>query len=442
MSQINLKPRNAPRTYEGAPAVPPKNIAAELRRAVSSCLLWENQFYESGLAIAERIDNLVAAHNHPSSVMALAIEARNQMNLRHAPLWLVAALVKNGMAKAEFGLSPNDVAQVIKRADEPGELLAMIWKDGKCPIPALIKKGIAIAFRQFDAYQLGKYNRDSAVRLRDVLRMCHPKPRGTDQEVLWKGVIDGTLAAPDTWEVALSGGADKAETFTRLLNEGRLGYLALLRNLRNMAVSGVDPDLIKSKIIARNGARYVLPFRYVAAARAVPQFEPALDEAMMAAIEDTPLLPGRTVILVDVSGSMNNKLSDKSDLDRMDAACALASIVRGDIRVFSFSNDLVEVPPRRAMAGVAAIKSSQRHGGTLLGAAIATVNKIAQYDRMIVITDEQSQDVVGKPQDQARGYMINVAGYKNGVGYGRWTRIDGFSENVLRFIHESEEIDR
>ena len=438
MSALNTRPRNTARTHEGAPAVPPKNSLAELRRAVSSCLLWEDQFYESGVAIADRIADLVAGQSNAAAVMALAIEARQQMNLRHAPLWLIAALVRNGAARAEHGILPGDIAQVIKRADEPGELLAMIWKDGKRPIPAVVKKGIAEAFGQFDAYQLAKYDRASAVRLRDVMRLVHPKPRDDEQAAMWKALLDGTLPSPDTWEVALSGGADKAASFTRLLNEGKLGYLALLRNLRKMAEVGVDADLVKAAIIARKGARYVLPFRYIAAARAAPQFEPALDEALCASIEGMPVMPGKTAVLVDVSGSMDTRLSAKSDLTRMDAACALASIIHGDVRVFSFSNEVREVPPRRGMAGVDAVRRSQPHGGTRLGAAIVTVNGLFAYDRLIVITDEQSHDRVGGPRPGGRGYMINVAAYRNGVGYGDWTRIDGFSENVLRFIHESE----
>jgi len=438
MARLNTKPTATARTHEGAPGTPPKNAAAELRRAVSSCLLWEDQFYEGGVAIADRIADLVS-RTAPADVAALAIEARSQMNLRHAPLWLIAGLARAGQIAA---LRPADYPLIVRRADEMGELLAMLWKDGKRPIPAAMKKGLAAAFGQFDAYQLAKYDRATSVRLRDVLRLVHPKPKDDEQAAMWKALIAGELPSPDTWEVALSGGADKAETFARLIREGRLGYLALLRNLRNMADAGVDADLVKGAIIARKGARFVLPFRYIAAARAAPQFEPALDEALCAAVEDLPVMPGKTVVLVDVSGSMDTKLSAKSDMTRIDAACALASIIHGDVRVFSFSNSLVEVPPRRGMAGVDAIKRSQPHGGTYLGRAIREINAKVRYDRLIVVTDEQSHDAVGGPADGSRGYLINVASYRNGVGYGDWTRIDGFSENVLRFINESEARDR
>jgi 60 kDa SS-A/Ro ribonucleoprotein len=428
--RLNVMTRPAARTHEGAPAIPPKNLEAELRRAVASCLLWENQFYEDGVEIGDRVAQLVAQMD-PDAVAALAVEARTKMKLRHAPLWLLA-----GLAKVGKGAKADDYTSVIQRADEMGELIAMHWKDGKKPLPAAMKRGIAKAFGKFDAYRLGKYNRKVAVSLKDVLRLVHPKPANDDQAAVWKRIIDGTLESPDTWEVALSGGADKKDTFERLIREGNLGYLALLRNLRNMAEAGCDATVVRDAILARKGAHNVLPFRFIAAARAAPQFEPALDEALCEQINGLPVLPGLTAILVDVSGSMDARLSGKSDLTRMDAAAALASIIPGNVRVFTFSERLAEVPPRRGMAGVDAVIRSQPHSSTYLGSAVQWVNANVPYERLIVVTDEQSHDAVGGPN--GRGYMINIAAYRNGVGYGQWTRIDGFSENVLRFISEHE----
>lgn len=435
--RINIANLFRPRTFEGAPAVAPRDDLAALRRAVASCLLWEDQFYEDGVAIGDRIAEL-AARVDPAAVAALAVEARTDMRLRHAPLWLLVALMKADTAgKVDVA---GTVAETVRRADEMGELIALYWKDGRRPLPAAMKRGLARAFGKFDSYQLAKYDRKSAVTLKDVLRLTHPKPADDSQAAMWKAVVEGSLESPDTWEVALSGGADKKETFERLIRENRLGYLALLRNLRNMAESGVDPELVTTAILARRGAHNVLPFRYVAAARAAPQFEPALDEALSVAVEAMPVLPGRTIVLVDVSGSMDCQLSRRSDLTRLDAAAALASIVHGQVRVFTFSETVVEVPPRRGMAGVDAIARSQPHSGTYLGAAVAHVNRLP-HDRLIVITDEQSHDPVGAAAAR-HAYMINVASARNGVGYGPWTRIDGFSENVLRFVQAHEGDDR
>ena len=69
---------------------------------------------------------------------------------------------------------------------------------------------------------------------------------------------------------------------------------------------------------------------------------------------------------------------------------------------------------------------------------MAILNREVKYDRVIVITDEQSADRVPDPLDGAKGYMINVASAKNGVGYGKWIHLDGFSEAVIRWVHEFE----
>lgn len=431
MAQLNTANKSTAKTHEGAPAFGHLKPIAQLRRSVLSCLLWEDEFYEDGKSIADRIAE-AAALVKPAELASLAIEARKVFNLRHVPLLLLDTLSKTGPA-----LMADTTEHVISRADEMGELLTIYWRNGRKMIPRQMRKGLQRAFAKFDEYQLAKYDRDGAVKLRDVLRLARPKPANDVQSALWKRAKDRTLETPDTWEVSLSGGADKKETFERLLREENLGYLALLRNLRNMATAGVDTDLVRNAIIARKGgAQRVFPFRYVAAARAAPQFEPYLDQALCEAIAELPIYLGKTAILIDVSGSMDEKLSAKSDMKRIDAAAALGAIIPGDIRLFTFSNAIAEVPPRRGMAGVDAIIQSQQHGGTNLGAAVAWINANAKADRLIVITDEQSHDAV--PSAFAKGYMINVASAKNGVGYGSWTHIDGFSEGVLRFIHEVE----
>lgn len=441
MARLNTAPRFTPKyTHEGGPAFAHLKPIDQLRRSVMSCLLWEREFYEDGQSIADRIVE-TALKCDPAMVANMAIEARKVMNLRHVPLLLLTVLAKTPEGKLHLAFA---IERVVSRADEMGELLSIYWRKGRLPVPRQMRKGLARALFKFDEYQLAKYDRDDGVKLRDVLRIVRPKPISEEQTALWRRAKNRELATPDTWETALSGGADKRETFTRLINEGNLGYLALLRNLRNMTNAGVDAKLIKRAIVARqNGAQRVWPFRYVAAARVVPSLEPALDEALCEAISEMPTLDGRTVVLVDVSGSMDLKLSEKSDMKRIDAAAALGAIVMADdLRVFTFSGGIVEVPPRRGMAGVDAIVKSQPHGGTNLGFAIAALNENVKYDRLIVITDEQTSDRVVEPKGK-HNYLINVASNQNGVGYGKnWTHIDGFSEGVLRYIHEVEQESR
>jgi len=256
---------------------------------------------------------------------------------------------------------------------------------------------------------------------------------------VWKRLIWGRLTTPDTWEVALSSGADKRAAWERLLREQKLGALALLRNLRNMREAGVNESLVLAALGSMSAHR-VLPFRFLASARYAPQWEEVLEQAMLKSVAATEKLPGKTAVLVDISGSMTAPLSRRSEMQRTDAAYGLAVLLReiGErVRVFSFSDNLVEVPARRGFALRDAIDTSQRHNGTYLGKAVEELNRKEKYDRLIVITDEQAHDTV--PAPNGKGYVINVASYKNGVGYGKWTHIDGWSESVIEYIRTWEQ---
>jgi 60 kDa SS-A/Ro ribonucleoprotein len=435
MARLNMLKLNfGARTHEGAPA---RNISTELelQRSVLACLLWESQFYEDGVEVAGRVAELVP-QVAAEKVAGLAVEAREKMKLRHAPLLLVREMARHATHR---GLVAETLARVIQRADELAEFVAIYWKDGRVPLSAQVKKGLAAAFPKFDAYALAKYDRGGAVKLRDVLFLAHAKPRDEEQAEVWKRLIAGELSAPDTWEVALSSGADKRAAWERLLREQKLGALALVRNLRNLREAGVEESLVVTALGAMSTAR-VLPFRFLAAARYAPQWEEALEQAMLKCVAGQEKLAGRTVVLVDVSGSMTAPLSRRSEMLRTDAAYGLAVLLReiGEkVSVFSFSDSLVEVPARRGFALRDAIEASQRHNSTQLGKAVGELNRKHSYDRLIVISDEQAHDTVSAPK--GKGYVINVASYKNGVGYGKWTHIDGWSESVVYYIRRLEQ---
>jgi hypothetical protein len=435
MARLNLLNLNfGARTHEGAPT---RNISPELqlRRSVLACLLWESQFYEDGVEIAGRIAELVPKVE-AEKVAALAIEGRERMKLRHTPLLLVREIARH---KTHRALVSETLARIIQRADELAEFVAIYWKDGRLPLSGQVKKGLAAAFPKFDEYQLAKYDRGGPIKLRDVLFLCHAKPRDQVQADVWKKLVSGSLTTPDTWEVALSSGADKREAWERLLREQKLGALALLRNLRNMHEAGVDESLVLSALGSMSTAR-VLPFRFMAAARYAPQWEEVLEQAMLKCVAETEKLPGKTIVLVDVSGSMTAPLSRRSEMQRTDAAYGLAVLLREiaeKVAVYSFSDNLVEVPARRGFALRDAIDASQRHNSTQLGNAVEKLNGNEKCDRLIVITDEQAHDRV--PAPSGKGYLINVASYKNGVGYGKWMHIDGWSEAVIEYIRALEQ---
>lgn len=449
--KLNRKAVATEATAEGAIA---SKISPEqqLSRSVMSCMLWEDSFYEDGQTIGERIASLVAKVS-PEYAAATARTARSQMKLRHVPLLIVREMARLPGHKA---LVKNLLADVIQRPDEITEFLSIYWAEKRQPLSAQVKKGLALAFRRFNEYSLAKYNRDSVVKLRDALFLCHSKPQDapgdkytkaerkaqvprelTKDEQLYFKLINGDLATPETWEVKLSAGQDKKETFAELMEKKNLGALAFIRNLRNMQQSGMEKKTVKEYAESLNLER-VLPFRFIAAARHVPMWEDIIEPMMLRCLEGQKKLPGKTKLLVDVSGSMNWGLSGKSDMKRTDAAYGLAILLREiceDVEIFTFSDNIANIPPRHGFALRDAMDKSQPHSGTYLGNAVTVLNR-TDYDRLIIITDEQSADAI--PNPKGKGYVINVASDKNGIGYGKWNHIDGWSEAIIDFIQELE----
>lgn len=420
-------------THEGAKA---SHINAEqkLRRSVMANLLWEDSFYEDGQEVGQRIKDLIPQVK-AEKVAQIAIEAREEMKLRHVPLLIVREMARHPGHKALVG---STLSRIIQRADELAEFVSLYWKEKKQPLSKQVKLGLAQAFTKFDEYQLAKYNRDNAVKLRDVLFLCHAKPKDDQQAQVWKRLIDGTLNTPDTWEVELSASKDKKASWTRLLDQNKLGALALLRNLRNMKESDVDQNLVRIHLDNMKTDR-VLPFRFISAARTNPTLEPTLEQAMFRSLKEVEKLPGKTAIVVDNSGSMHGtKVSVKSDIDRADAACALAILLREvceDVVVVGFGSNAQVVPSRRGFALADAIKRGPG-GGTNTDYALQLAEQEG-YDRIIVVTDEQSHQTIREPKTR-KAYFVNVACNKNGIGYGRWTHIDGWSESILRYIQTFE----
>lgn len=454
MSSVNRKAiRPTVKTHGGAKTYSPTS-KEQLRRAVTSYMLWEDQFYENGIKIADRISDLISKVS-PDEVYQLAIDARTKFKLRHVPLFLARVMASLPDHKGKVA---KLLPEIIQRPDELTEFLSIYWKDGKCPLSAQVKKGLSKAFRKFNEYSLAKYNRDGkSVKLRDVLFLTHAKPMNKEQELLWKKLIADELETPDTWEVEMSAKGNNKDSWERLLREKKLGALALIRNLRNMTEKSVDGDLIKSAINEMDVSR-VLPFRFITAAKHAARWEPELEKALFRCTEGLTKLPGKTVLVVDVSGSMyNSGIAKYSEMDRARAACALAMLVREmceePIIYATAGNDGTRVhktelvPARRGFAlsdGIYNMCRPLGGGGIFLKQVMNYIKpQVGAVDRVIVITDEQDCDVAGSPNDAdafgKHNYIINVASCQNGIAYGKFVHISGFSEAVLSFISQYEQ---
>jgi len=456
MASINKKtPREIVHTHGGAQTYEVK-AEEKLYRTVMATLLWEDCHYESGESIADRIKALVPKVE-PLRVAQIAIDARSLMKLRHVPLLIAREMARIDTHKH---LVSKLLPEIIQRPDELTEFLAIYWKEKKQPISKQVKLGLAEAFKKFDEYALAKYNRDGAIKLRDILFLTYPMSDTKEQEELWKKLAEGTLTTPDTWEVALSAGkGTKKALWERLLTEKKLGALALIRNLRNMTMAGVDASLVKDALNKTKVDR-VLPFRFLSAALHAPKFEPELEQALFRSLEGKDKLKGKTILIVDVSGSMyGTKVSEKSEMDRAKAACALAVVVRESCEnpviyaTAGSDRDRVHetqlVPSRRGFA-----LSDKIHdlchplggGGIFLTQVMEYVHtQEKNADRIIVITDEQDCGISSADAPEkakafgTHNYIINVSNYEHGIGYGKWTKINGWSEAVLDYIKISEE---
>ena len=309
------------------------------------------------------------------------------MKLRHAPLLLVREMARYATHR---GLVAETLERVIQRADELSEFVAIYWATGRQPLSAQVKKGLAAAFGKFDEYALAKYDRAGAVRLRDVLFLCHARPVDEAQAALWKRLVDNELATPDTWEVALSAAGRgeaaegdrevaKREVWERLLADRKLGALALLRNLRNLHQAGVSEELVLAALAEMKTDR-VLPFRFLAAARVAPQWEQPLEFAMFRARSKR-----RTARLELLAIPCCWSTSPAPWRRRCRAVLRCAGptqhtawrfcCARSQRRstIYTFSDHAKLVPSRRGMALRDALEASQPHSGTYLGKALTHV---------------------------------------------------------------------
>lgn len=466
MASTNRRVRASYTTNDAGTTVPSITVDKQLRRLVLASMLFEDAAYIDGVSHAEAVKAAVAKAD-PKAVASLAIEARTKYMLRHIPLFLMRELARIGKLKAA------DLFAVIQRPDEIGEFISLYWKDKKQPLSNQVKKGIAMAFTDgpFSEYAFAKWDKNSAaVSLRDALFLCHPKPKDVKQEALFRKIANKELKTPDTWEVALSGGADKRATFERLMAENKLGALAFLRNLRNMRESGITIEALAS-YGAKLDVSKVLPFRFVAAAKACPELRMLMQAMMLKSVQSQEKLSGRTILVVDTSGSMGAAISYKSDLTRIQAAGAMAAIAKEmceDVVIYATAgNDgaryhatvLISDDGRRSLRGMDLVDYLSSHelrqkiggGGIFFTQAmdyIANVEEGKPVDRVIVFTDEQDTSRSGRAYNPAnakrmapagKNYIINVGANRNGINSAEWETITGFSEAVFDYIKAVEE---
>lgn len=501
-------PNPTVRTGNDAPGFT-RDAEGELFLLAVSNFVGQDMFYEKGVARDNRFKNLVhqVSREDPEWMARFLPWLRNEANMRTAALIgaVEFAVARSGMpsvpayelsgVSSDKGLTRITVDRVLVRADEPGEMLGY-WKatyPGK-QIPKPIKRGIADAVaRLYNERNTLKYDTAShGFRFGDVLELVHASPAKGYQHKLFKHLIDRRhgrdempheltmldknaylrkrVASGDyellldpailntsgfTWEDALSLAGDKLSK--KALWEAmipNMGYMALLRNLRNFDEAGVS-NLVAQQVanklmdpveVARSRQ---LPMRFLSAYRSINnvRWYPALDAALTLSLQNVPYFPGRTLILIDTSGSMATQFGKDTQLRLWDAAaifgCAVAQRCE-QAEVVSFSDSTKPFPLPRGESLILSLDRFRKgfflNGGTSTKRAVDVHYR--GHDRVIILTDEQANShsslhVAASVPQNVPVITFNLAGYRAGHGpSGTPTRITigGLTDSAFKLL--------
>lgn len=405
-------------------------------------------------------------------VAKLAVWARTKGNLRSVSHALCAVVAHNCSGKRFVRPAVRAVASA--RGDDGTEIIAAhkaLYGD-KVRWPHALQRGVRDALEIETPFQVAKYqSQNRSVKLRDTLRITHPKAmRGDTVEAMGK-VIDKTLPMPKSWETELSARGNKAEVWDELIAENKVGIFAIVRNLRNIISSGADIDPVLAKLCDREliAKSRMLPFRFWEAYRelqkagiATTKVNRALDAALINSCRNVDQLPGKTAVLIDRSGSMSGQVSSRSKAECIDIAAVLGAMVThisNDAAVFWFGNNAGIIP----MAGMSIISDVQMvpraSGGTDMAAGFDRLMETRfDADRVIVLSDNEvngtgwwrpckGSEVIQRKMDEYRRkvghdvwcHAIDLQGYGTAQFAGPKTNImAGWSSEVIKYIALTE----
>lgn len=441
----------------------------ELTQRISTWFVNEPKFY--GNIDVENEDILIlikdVAKQDPEFILKLAIYARDKLFLRTAPIVL---LVEASLIDRCKPYVRQYTPQIVTRADQLTESISYLQhrighigrNQDKGSMPASLKRGLADAIKGFNHYSLAKYNRDSSAKLRDVLKLTHPKPDTEEQSKLFKSLLDGTIAPPETWETIISTKGSTTENWQYAST--KMGYMALLRNLSNFLKHNCNLDNILTKLTDKERIRKSrqYPFRFLSAygiiqQEAHPQASSVLDAlstALDESIYNIPDVKGTTFVAIDHSPSMNDRVSEKSVVSRISVADTFASIINKRwsntiIDVFSTEHkiaNLSKIAP--TLSNISILRNQVRSSGTNMGVSVQylTDNKV-KVDRIIYLTDEEGNGELDLNTELLRYrkevnpdvnvFIMNLAGYgTSGVSDtdSKVCHFSGFSEKILDYI--------
>lgn len=424
------------------------NAKQELVHAVLTSFL-EDKFYESGNARINRIVNLI--QQCPDEFVAkLAAVARKEFHLRSVFHVLVAELSK----KHKGDDLVKKVIQYSERPDDLTEIAAYL--DGK--LPKQVKRGFRHALLKFSPYQLAKYRaQDKKVKMVDLFNLVHPNPTfaSVEQVEAWNKLMNGELKNTETWESRLSSGEDKEQVWADMVLESKIGYMALLRNLRNIEEQGNLPTkLFAATLISDEQAvkkSKQLPFRFWNAYKNVKDriFNDAIAKAMDISVNNVPSLDGKTLVAIDVSGSMSGQTIEKA------AVLGAALIKKNDADVILYDTAVRAIKFNSldsVVSNTEKIIKNATGGGTQTSLVFEyAMNSGVAYDRIIILSDNESwsesyygssvQHVYEKYRktNDCFVYAVDIQGYgTKDIKSNKVEHICGFSERIFDFMAANE----
>ncbi len=371
----------------------------EFASALLTCLTTDTYYKTAGDQV-ERIAGLTRSTEDPIFAAKAAIFTRKRNGLRSVS-HIVAGELSQRLDIKGKEWTKNFYRQVVNRPDDITETLSYLKAAGNGKLRGLsnaLKKGFGAALASFDEYQLGKYlGSGKEVNLYDAVNLLHPK-----ETPALKKLMTGTLKAPDTWEVKMTQAgqkstsdedkaAKKGQVWKDLLTQNKLGYLACLRNLRN--ISAQAPEVLPLALNFITDPRQVdksmvLPFQILTAAENVDgnrDIKLALDKAMELSLINVPKFEGKTLLAVDVSGSMSGR--------PVQIAALMASVLfktnDSDILLFDTEVRHLNLHPGDSLASLThTIQTNATGGGTDFNAIFTGATQ--GYDRIIILSDMQA----------------------------------------------------
>lgn len=457
----------------------------------------EDTYYESAeerqARMAANIRSVIAEKGGWDWICNLVSWLRNEGQMRSASVMIAAEAVANADARPGIeGPSPRQlISSAALRPDEPAELLGYWLTNHGRKIPAPVKRGIAdAATRLYNERNALKYDGQSrGVRMGDVIELTHPTPKDQGQSALFKQLIDNRHnrdGAPhgslplltldyqlqrlpvEARRAALSNAIDAGWSWERLagwLPGGMdakaweaiipsMGYMALLRNLRNFDQAGINKSTIKyiqerladPEQVAKSRQ---FPYRFLSAFQATESLNwgQQLEEALSLSVNNVPKFEGRTLVLVDTSGSMQSPVGgQRSSAYRCDVAALFGAVLAqrniGSVDLAIYASNVAPWPVKSGASILRTVKSMHSAIGSVghgTNTWQAIRSQYAGHDRIVVLTDEQSHDSGTNPGCWM--HFINLAGYRVATAPKdrRTFAYGGFTDAMFRLLPTMEQ---